>query len=285
MPERIPSDAYELLSMRRDRRGLTLAFEGLRHSVTVEFGFLSLSVRNGRSSCKTSRMRLNLTESERDCRENGLMYQVENSADLQRFQAESADTRDKERLFHLVFLAVNDSVEVIAWDLPAVTVLPRRPEALLQDKLPTPLGPLEIFADGRPVPCRCTPLPLENRRFRVAGRWRLDCLLPGTTNPVEVQCHITADSAQAVTCGAETDEALALISFTWGNNKLSIGTEGDLPGVTCDYEKTGMKLQFSSSPGAVSLYVAWLTMTEPEAEALCPWFAADPSYDETRRRN
>lgn len=54
---------------------------------------------------------------------------------------------------------------------------------------------------------------------------------------------------------------------------------------TCDYEKTGMKLQFSSSPGAVSLYVAWLTMTEPEAEALCPWFAADPSYDETRRRN
>ena len=282
MPERIPSDVYELVTMRRDRRGLTMVFEGLRKIITVEFGFLPLSVRSGRFSPPTSGRKEEPAGQER---ENRLLYQVENSADLRRFQAEAAAAGHKEPLLYLVFLTSNDSVEVIAWGMPAVTVRPRQPEAAVQETLSTPLGPVEILADGRPLPYRCTPLPLQSQRFRVDGRWRLDCLLPGTTAPVEVQCRIAVDPAQSVTCGAETGEALDLMSFTWNNNKLSIGTEGDLPGMTCHYEKTGMRLRFLSGPGAVSLYLAWLTMTEPEREEIYPWFAADPSFDETRRRN
>lgn len=279
MPDRIPSDVYELVTMRRDRRGLTMVFEGLRKIITVEFGFLPLSVRSGRFSPPTSGRTEDPAGQER---ENRLLYRVENSADLRRFQAEA--TGNREPLHHLIFRTANDSIEVIARGMPAVTVLPRQPEAAVQENLLTPLGPVEILADGRPLPYRCTPLPLQSQRFRVDGRWRLDCLLPGTTAPVEMQCRIAVDPALPVTCGPETGEALALLSFTWNNDKLSMGTEGDLPGVTCHYEETGMRLRFISGPGAVSFYLAWLTMTEPEREEIYPWFAADPSFDETRRR-
>lgn len=181
MPERIPSDVYELVTMRRDRRGLTMVFEGLRKIITVEFGFLPLSVRSGRFSPPTSGRTEEPAGQER---ENRLLYQVENSADLRRFQAEAAAAGHKEPLLYLVFLTSNDSIEVIAWGMPAVTVRPRQPETAVQETLSTPLGPVEILADGRPLPYRCTPLPLQSQRFRVDGRWRLDCLLPGTTAPV-----------------------------------------------------------------------------------------------------
>lgn len=283
MPEYIPPDVYELLAIRRDRRGLTMMFEGVQKIVTVEFGFLPLSVHDGRSSWPATDLPRRPVGQEGDGREKGLLYLVENSADLCRFQVEAVAAGHKEPLLHLVFLTANDSIEVLAWGMPAVTVRSRQSEAAMQKTLSTPLGPVEILADGRPVLYRCTPLPLQSRRFRVDGRWRLDCLLPGTTGPMEVQCRIEVNPALPVTCGTETDEALALLSFTWDNNKLSIGTEGDLPGVTCHYEKTGMRLRFMSGPGAVSFYLAWLTMTEPEREEIYPWFAADPSFDETRR--
>lgn len=279
MPERIPLDAYQLLSLRQDRRGLTLVFEGARWHITVEFGFLSLSVR----SDKPSRPESGQAQSG-DSGETGLLYALENSADLRRFQAQTAAARPKEVLRHLVFLTAGDRIDVIAWGLPAVTVLPRRPKAAAQGNVSTPLGPVEILADGRPVPYRCTALPLQTRQFQVEGRWRLDCLLPGTAAPVEVVCRIAADPTLSVSCGPETDEALALLSFTWNNYKLSIGTEGDLPGVTYHYEERGLRLRFLTGPGGVSFYLAWLPMTDPVRQELYPWLAADPSRDETRRR-
>lgn len=278
MPERIPLDAYQLLSLRRDRRGLTLVFEGTRWHITVEFGFLSLSVRSDKPSRSASE-----GAQSGDGGETGLLYALENSADLRRFQAQTAAAGPREELRHLVFLTAGDRIDVIAWGLPAVTVLPRRPEAAAQGELSTPLGPVEILADGRLVPYRCTALPLQTRQFQVEGRWRLDCLLPGTSAPVEVVCRIAADPTLSVSCGPETDEALALLSFTWNNYKLSIGTEGDLPGVTYHYEERGLRLRFLTGPGGVSFYLAWLPMTDPVRQELYPWLAADPSWDETRR--
>ena len=278
MPERIPLDAYQLLSLRQDRRGLTLVFEGARWHITVEFGFLSLSVR----SDKPSRPESGQAQSG-DSGETGLLYALENSADLRRFQAQTAAAGPREELRHLVFLTAGDRIDVIAWGLPAVTVL-GRPKAAAQGELSTPLGPVEILADGRPVPYRCTALPLQTRQFQVEGRWRLDCLLPGTAAPVEVVCRIAADPTLSVSCGPETDEALALLSFIWNNYKLSIGTEGDLPGVTYHYEERGLRLRFLTGPGVVSFYLAWLPMTDPVRQELYPWLAADPSWDETRRR-
>lgn len=278
MPERIPLDAYQLLSLCQDRRGLTLVFEGARWHITVEFGFLSLSVR----SDKPSRPESGQAQSG-DSGETGLLYALENSADLRRFQAQTAAAGPREELRHLVFLTAGDRIDVIAWGLPAVTVL-GRPKAAAQGELSTPLGPVEILADGRPVPYRCTALPLQTRQFQVEGRWRLDCLLPGTAAPAEVVCRIAADPTLSVSCGPETDEALALLSFTWNNYKLSIGTEGDLPGVTYHYEERGLRLRFLTGPGGVSFYLAWLPMTDPVRQEIYPWLAADPSRDETRRR-
>lgn len=265
MPEHIPSDVYELLCLRRDRRGLTLVFEGARWKVTAELGFLCRSVDRTARPAPSQ-------EAEALGRETGLLYERTDDAEP-----------GKTPWRQLVFLTANDRIEVIAGELPAVTVLPRRGEAT-QEVLQTPLGPVELLADGQPVPYRCTALPLKARQFEVEGRWRLDASLPGTAAPVEVVCRIAADPALPVTGGPETDEALALLSLGWQNHKLCIGTEGDLPGVTCHYEETGLRLRFLTGPGGVSFYLAWLTMTDPERQELYPWLAADPSLDETRRR-
>lgn len=279
MPERIPLDVYQLRSQRQDRRGLTLVFEGVRWYITVEFGFLSLSVH----SEKAFRPEPGRAQSG-DNGETGLLYALENSADLRRFRAQTTAAGPKEELHHLVFLTAGDRIDVIAWGLPAVTVLPRRPEAAAQGNVSTPLGPVEILADGRPVPYCCTALPLQTRQFQVEGRWRLDCLLPGTAAPVEVVCRLAADPTLPVTGGPETDEALALLSLSWQNHKLCIGTEGDLPGVTYHYEERGLRLRFLTGPGVVSFYLAWLPMSDPVRQELDPWLAADPSRDETRCR-
>lgn len=282
LPDRIPSDVYELLSLRRDRRGLTLVFEGTQKTVVAEFGFLPISVRRGRELRLDPESLPKMESQEQICRENGLLYQVENGAKLCRFRSEATSAEEAAQMIQLIFLAAGDPIEVIAWGLPAVTVLPRQSKAAVQESLPTPLGPVQIFADGQAIPYRCTALPLQGRRFRVEGRWRLDCLLPDTTAPVEVVCRIAVNETRLVTAWPETGEALALMSFRWGDSKLSIGTEGDLPGVSYCYEKNGMRLRFLNGPVWISLYLAWLTMTEPDREEIYPWFAADPSSDETR---
>ena len=144
MPERIPLDVYQLRSQRQDRRGLTLVFEGVRWYITVEFGFLSLSVH----SEKAFRPEPGRAQSG-DNGETGLLYALENSADLRRFRAQTTAAGPKEELHHLVFLTAGDRIDVIAWGLPAVTVLPRR------------------------YPCR-----LDSFRWKGAGGWTVCCPAP-----------------------------------------------------------------------------------------------------------
>lgn len=82
-----------------------------------------------------------------------------------------------------------------------------------------------------------------------------------------------------VTSFPETGENLALISFYWEKNKLSIGTTGDIAGVKYSYLDNAINLSMQQNPVQIIFYVAWMEMVNPEKEDIYTWFAADPSYE------
>lgn len=79
--------------------------------------------------------------------------------------------------------------------------------------------------------------------------------------------------------GSETGEELAMLSLYWENNKLSIGTKGDLQGVKYNYLEKALEVILQENPGQLIFYVAWMEITDIEREAIYTWFAADPFYD------
>lgn len=77
----------------------------------------------------------------------------------------------------------------------------------------------------------------------------------------------------------ETGEDLALVSFYMGDTKLSIGTEGDIPGIQYEYFDNGLQLVTELELSEIVFYIASKKMVNAEKEDIYTWFAADPAFD------
>jgi hypothetical protein len=79
--------------------------------------------------------------------------------------------------------------------------------------------------------------------------------------------------------GSESGERLELQSYWSDNIKLSIGTEGEIPGVQYEYLKNCLRIRIEQSVPIMTIkyYVAWLTMSNKEVEDIYTWFGADPT--------
>ena len=145
--------------------------------------------------------------------------------------------------------------------------------------LPTCFGPVRLTIDGRPRRLLPEPLPLQGRQFQVDARYQLTAALPLERSGITaVELRLCGDAPRALLRNVETGERLALVSFSQGSTKLSLGTVGDLPGVRYSYLEDGMRLEVAAQAAlsALVFIAAWRTMDEPAQEALSTWFAADP---------
>lgn len=144
----------------------------------------------------------------------------------------------------------------------------------------TDLGEIKIFINEIEVSYDCIELINYSRFFSVKKRFKLVCEIPKSLiGNIDIKCTIKIKEDIQVESGPETGEDLALISFYWENNKLSIGTQGDIQGIKYNYLKNGMELIMEENPEYIIFYVAWLDMKNVEKEDIYTWFAADPSYD------
>ena len=144
----------------------------------------------------------------------------------------------------------------------------------------TELGEIKILIDGKEVPYKCVELPNHSQYFCVKNCFKLICDIPHQkARNIDIRCVVEIKKDINVTSGPETGENLALISFYWKKNKLSIGTIGDIDGVKYNYLNNSIGLTMPKNPGRIIFYLAWLEMSDPEKEDIYTWFAADPAYD------
>ena len=145
----------------------------------------------------------------------------------------------------------------------------------------TDLGEIKILINEKEAMYNCIELNNQGYCFNVQKRLKLVCDIPKCfENNIDIRCMIKIKDEIQVESGPETGENLALLSLYWSNNKLSIGTKGDLKGVKYIYEKNTLRLITNKNPGQVIFYIAWIDMSNPGQEDIYTWFAADPAYDE-----
>ncbi|WP_372999476.1 hypothetical protein [Lutispora sp.] len=143
----------------------------------------------------------------------------------------------------------------------------------------TELGNICFIINGEVI--QYIPIRLTNigKQFRVDGRYKVEVkninVCNGETN---IDCLIDNKNTSPLNGYCESGEGLALISFVVNNVKLSIGVEGDIPGVYYEYMKDRLRIRVTKKASLKSLtfYIAWLTMSNEQDEILT-WFAADPT--------
>lgn len=144
----------------------------------------------------------------------------------------------------------------------------------------TELGEIKILVNGQEISYKCIELLNHSQYFSVKGRFKLICKVPEhLAENINIECVLGIKEDIKVASCPETGENLALISFYWEKNKLSIGTRGDIAGVKYSYLDNAISLSMQQNPGQIIFYVAWLEMANPEKEDIYTWFAADPAYE------
>lgn len=148
--------------------------------------------------------------------------------------------------------------------------------------LKTELGNIIISINGQIINYAPIKLANKGKSFTVDGRYQIivDNTLISELETI-IDCVIDCDKEVALCGYPESGECLALISFMYSNIKLSIGVEGDIPGVYYEYmnDRLRVRVTKSASINKLNFFIAWLTMHNKEQEEIYTWFAADPTLE------
>lgn len=95
-----------------------------------------------------------------------------------------------------------------------------------------------------------------------------------------IDCLLKKNEISNLTSYPEPGENLALISFISDDIKLSIGVEGDIPGVSYEYNSEGLRVKIDkeTSIKKIIFFIAWKKLKN-EQEEIYTWFAADPTLE------
>lgn len=147
--------------------------------------------------------------------------------------------------------------------------------------LKTELGNIIITINGQILDYTSIRLANKGKNYTVDGRYQVmvDNILVSESEETIIDCILDDNKALALNGYSESGEDLALISFLYNNIKLSIGVEGDIPGVNYEYmdDRLRVKVTKSASLNSLTFFIAWLTMHNAEQEEIYTWFAADPT--------
>lgn len=149
-------------------------------------------------------------------------------------------------------------------------------------------GTAILFVNERPAQCTVKALPCHTEQFCVKGRVCLSCSIPKSVHSEEtsIKCRVLFHGASDVDPCEETGEELALVSYYLHNYKISVGTLGDQKDTRYLYTSDGLEIVTKCKISRVEFYIAWLEMSENQAEKerqeIYTWLAADPSYHKSK---
>lgn len=125
------------------------------------------------------------------------------------------------------------------------------------------------------------PIELPNRgnQFKVDGRYQIVIDNIVAKRETVIDCILQYPNLSALSIFSEPGEDLAVQSYMINNMKLSIGAQGDIPGVCYEYlsDRLRIKILNYASISKFVIYFAWLTMENIEKEEIYTWIGADPT--------
>lgn len=145
----------------------------------------------------------------------------------------------------------------------------------------TNIGNVNILINGHNLDCSMYELSNKGNLFNVDGRFRIEVDNIPDKEETVIDCILENQKSEPINVYAESGEDLALISFMINNMKLSIGVQGDIPGVIYDYldDRLRIKVTEKASISRFDIFIAWITMDNIEKEEVYTWFAADPHWN------
>lgn len=146
--------------------------------------------------------------------------------------------------------------------------------------LKTEIGNIRILINGNNYDYHPIELPVKGKQFEVDKRYKIIIdNLEIYESEILVDCAIENEKSLNFESGLEPGERVALISFSFSKFKLSIGVEGDIPGINYEYMRDRLRIRISKKASVKELiiFVAWLRMSDPVMEDIYTWFAADPT--------
>ena len=145
----------------------------------------------------------------------------------------------------------------------------------------TNIGNVNILINGHNLDCSMYELSNKGNLFNVDRRFRIEVDNIPDKEETVIDCILENQKSEPINVYAESGEDLALISFMINNMKLSIGVQGDIPGVIYDYldDRLRIKVTEKASISRFDIFIAWITMDNIEKEEVYTWFAADPHWN------
>ena len=133
--------------------------------------------------------------------------------------------------------------------------------------------------NGQKVNYSMFELPNKGNQIKVDGRFHIVVDNIMDKEETVIDCILKNQNSVPISVYAEPGEDLALISFMVNNMKLSIGVQGDLPGVFYDYLNDRLRIRVTKNAtiSKFDIYIAWIAMDNVEKEEIYTWFAADPT--------
>lgn len=145
----------------------------------------------------------------------------------------------------------------------------------------TNIGNIDILVNGHSLDYSWFELPNNGKQFKVDGRIRIVVDNIPDKEETVIDCILQNQNRVPINVYAEPGENLALISFIIKHMKLSIGVQGDIPGVFYDYldDRLRIRVTENASISRFDIFIAWITMDNIEKEEIYTWFAADPTAE------
>lgn len=143
----------------------------------------------------------------------------------------------------------------------------------------TILGIIQILVNGKEIDYIQKRLDRKGKNYAVDERFKITVEIPKMENETIIECRLIKKKLKPLEQGVESGEKLALISFYHDNEKVSIGTEDEIPNVIYSYTSQGLKVVVTEKAkiSRIIFGVAWIAMQDREKEDVYTWFAADPT--------
>lgn len=114
----------------------------------------------------------------------------------------------------------------------------------------------------------------DGKNFHVSQRYRVIVPLCTKNRYINAELIIT-NNVKFSNVGLETGEDLYAVSYYWDNNKMTIGTLGDLPQIHYDFTSYSISVSGLYPKTNLIFYLAYVNDINVYTE-LSTWLAVDP---------
>jgi hypothetical protein len=145
----------------------------------------------------------------------------------------------------------------------------------------TNIGNVDILINGQSFDYEPIKLPNVGKQYKVDGRYKVVVDNIAVNDETVIECILQNQNTLPLKINIEPGEDLALLSFMIDNMKLSIGVQGDIPGILYDYLNDRLRIRLTKDASIMKfdINIAWITMDNIEKEKIYTWFAADPTLE------